>query len=96
MSEQEIFENDVKQMYEWWKSDRFALVKRPYSAQEGELVAYDDNRSVVSKRGTLHIEYPSNVQAKKLWGLLKKHYLNKTFSHTYGALDPVQGSAASS
>ena len=45
---------------------------------------------VVSKRGTIPEEYPSNVQAKKLWGILMKHKKNKTASFTYGALDPVQ------
>jgi isocitrate lyase len=47
-------------------------------------------KSVVSKRGTLKQSYASNVQAKKLWGLLQTHKANKTASFTYGALDPVQ------
>ena len=45
---------------------------------------------VVSKRGTIIEEYPSNIQAKKLWALLQKHKAAKTASFTYGALDPVQ------
>lgn len=61
------------------QSPRFAHTKRPYTAA-----------SVVSKRGTIPIEYPSNIQAKKLWGILEKHWADKTPSHTYGALDPVQ------
>jgi isocitrate lyase len=44
----------------------------------------------VSKRGTIPITYPSNIQAKKLWKLLEAHYKAQTPSHTYGALDPVQ------
>jgi isocitrate lyase len=44
----------------------------------------------VSKRGTIPLTYPSNIQAKKLFKLLEQHYNAKTPSHTYGALDPVQ------
>lgn len=56
------------------QSPRFAQTKRPYTAAD-----------VVSKRGTIKIEYPSNVQAKKLWALLSEHAKRGTTSHTYGA-----------
>ena len=56
------------------KSPRFERVKRPYTAAD-----------VVSKRGTLPIQYPSNVQGKKLWGILGEHAKRGTPSHTYGA-----------
>lgn len=52
---------------------------RPYTAEQ-----------VVSKRGTISQVYPSNEQGKKLWKTLEGHDRNKTASHTYGALDPVQ------
>ncbi|KAI5120776.1 hypothetical protein M0805_004739 [Coniferiporia weirii] len=78
-AERIAFENEVRELEQRWKGPRFARVKRPYTAEQ-----------VVSKRGTIPISYPSNVQAKKLWGLLSKHWDNKTPSHTYGALDPVQ------
>ncbi|KAG8900025.1 isocitrate lyase 1, partial [Tulasnella sp. 403] len=58
---------------------RFAGVNRPYTAAQ-----------VVSKRGTISVQYPSDLQAKKLWNLLGHHAKCKTVSHTYGALDPVQ------
>ncbi|KAJ3193101.1 Isocitrate lyase [Irineochytrium annulatum] len=77
--EQRIFQDQVAQVKQWWQSDRFKLVTRPYTAED-----------VVSKRGTLNIEYPSNAQAKKLWSVLKNHHANKTASRTYGALDPIQ------
>ncbi|EEB88042.1 hypothetical protein MPER_14356, partial [Moniliophthora perniciosa FA553] len=60
-------------------SPRFARVKRPYTAAE-----------VVAKRGTIPIQYPSNLMAKKLWNTLSEHAKRGTPSHTYGALDPVQ------
>ncbi|KAJ3257429.1 Isocitrate lyase [Boothiomyces macroporosus] len=77
--EERIFREQVQQVQQWWKKDRFRLVTRPYTAED-----------VVSKRGTLHETYASDVQAKKLWALLMKHKKNKTASFTYGALDPVQ------
>lgn len=78
-SETESFKQEVAAVEQWWKHSRFAQVKRPYTAAQ-----------VVSKRGTLPIQYPSDTQGKKLWGLLSKHWEAKTPSHTYGALDPVQ------
>ena len=53
---------------------RFKAVKRPYTAAD-----------VVSKRGTLPIQYPSNVLAKKLWKTLDAHFQKGEPSHTYGA-----------
>ncbi|KAL1743615.1 isocitrate lyase [Schizophyllum fasciatum] len=78
-NERAAFAKEVAEVEQWWKSPRFERVKRPYSAAD-----------VVSKRGTLPIQYPSNVQGKKLWGLLGEHAKRGTPSHTYGALDPVQ------
>ncbi|GJJ13325.1 Isocitrate lyase [Clathrus columnatus] len=73
------FEAEVKQVENWWKSPRFARTKRPYTAAD-----------VVSKRGTIRSQYPSDIMAKKLWSILEEHFRNGTPSHTYGALDPVQ------
>lgn len=39
----------------------------------------------MSKRGTMQIQYPSNVQAKKLYQLLKQKAAKGDCSHTYGA-----------
>ncbi|KAG9033812.1 isocitrate lyase 1 [Tulasnella sp. JGI-2019a] len=77
--EQKIFEQEVAELEKSWKHPRFARVTRPYTAAQ-----------VVSKRGTLAIQYPSDVQGKKLWSLLEQHANDGTVSHTYGALDPVQ------
>lgn len=78
-SEKARFAQEVARVEQWWKDPRFARVTRPYTAAE-----------VVAKRGTLPIQYPSNVLAKKLWSLLVHHAKHGTPSHTYGALDPVQ------
>ncbi|KAG9315929.1 isocitrate lyase family-domain-containing protein [Chiua virens] len=73
------FTAEVAQVEQWFKSPRFARVKRPYTAA-----------SVVAKRGTVPIKYPADIQGKKLFALLSEHAKNGTPSHTYGALDPVQ------
>ncbi|KAJ4491292.1 isocitrate lyase icl [Lentinula edodes] len=78
-NERAAFEAEVKQVEQWWKSPRFARVTRPYTAAD-----------VVSKRGTIKIEYPSNILAQKFFALLGEHAKRGTPSHTYGALDPVQ------
>ncbi|KAF9488944.1 isocitrate lyase [Pleurotus eryngii] len=77
--ERSAFQTEVAQVELWWKNPRFARVKRPYTAAQ-----------VVSKRGTIPIQYPSNIQGKKLWALLADHAKKGTPSHTYGALDTVQ------
>ncbi|KAF9077583.1 isocitrate lyase icl [Rhodocollybia butyracea] len=78
-NERATFQTEVRQVEEWWKSPRFARVTRPYTAAD-----------VVSKRGTIKIDYPSGIQGKKLFALLSEHAKRGTPSHTYGALDPVQ------
>ncbi|KLO14811.1 isocitrate lyase [Schizopora paradoxa] len=78
-AERAKFEQEVRELEQRWKGPRFAKVKRPYTAPQ-----------VVSKRGTIPIQYPSDLMGKKLWALLVEHWKTKTPSHTYGALDPVQ------
>jgi isocitrate lyase len=78
-NERAAFQAEVAKVEQWWKNPRFARTTRPYTAAQ-----------VVSKRGTIKIEYPSNVMAKKLWATLSEHAKRGTPSHTYGALDPVQ------
>jgi len=80
LQEEELrFQREVDEVRRWWKSDRFRLITRPYSAED-----------VVSKRGSFKTLYPSDIQAKKLWSLLQKHKRNGTASHTFGCLDPIQ------
>ena len=71
--------SSVQELEQWFKSPRFANTTRPYDASE-----------VLKLRGTILIPHGSNLMAKKLWGILKKHQQSKTCSHTFGALDPVQ------
>ncbi|GAQ84562.1 isocitrate lyase [Klebsormidium nitens] len=77
--EQRAFDAQVAEVESWWRSDRFRLVKRPYTAAQ-----------VVALRGHLRTSYASDVQAKKLWQILKHRQATRTCSRTFGALDPVQ------
>jgi len=62
-SEQETYLAEVEAVKQWWKSPRWRYTKRPFTAE-----------AIVQKRGNLKIEYPSNVQAKKLWGIMEKRF----------------------
>ena len=73
------FENRVKEIEQWFASPRFKNTTRPYDAA-----------TVAAKRGSLPIQYPSNVQAKKLWATLKRFADEKKPLLTMGAIDPVQ------
>jgi len=77
--ERAAFQAEVAEVEQWFKNPRFARTKRSYTAAQ-----------VVSKRGTIPIKYPSDVQGKKLFKLLSEHAKNGMPSHTYGALDPIQ------
>lgn len=55
-NEQQAFEDEVKQLQQWWSDSRWRYTRRPFTAEQ-----------IASKRGTIKIEYPSNAMAKKLW-----------------------------
>lgn len=57
------YAQDVQAVKNWWKDSRWRYTKRPFTAEQ-----------IVAKRGNLKIDYPSNVQAKKLWGILEQNY----------------------
>ncbi|KAL2814722.1 isocitrate lyase [Aspergillus cavernicola] len=69
---------DVQAVQNWWKDSRWRYTKRPFTAEQ-----------IVAKRGTLKVEYPSNVQAKKLWGIVEGNFQRKEASFTYGCLEPT-------
>jgi len=73
------FQTQVREIEQWWRSERFQYTTRPYTAQD-----------VAKLRGSLPQYYASNEQAKKLYAILRRHQANKTCSRTFGALDPVQ------
>lgn len=61
--EEQSYQDDVAAVKEWWTGDRWRYTKRPYTAEQ-----------IVQKRGNLTIDYPSNVQSKKLWSIIEKRH----------------------
>jgi isocitrate lyase len=77
-TEDELFAKEVEQVKAWWSDPRWRHTKRPFTAEQ-----------IVSKRGHLKIEYPSNEQSKKLWNILEHRFETKDASYTYGCLEPT-------
>ena len=61
--EERKYQQDVEAVKQWWTDSRWRYTKRPFTAEQ-----------IVQKRGTIKIEYPSNVQAKKLWNLVEGRF----------------------
>ncbi|KAI0395405.1 isocitrate lyase family protein [Xylariaceae sp. FL0594] len=76
--EDELFAKEVEAVKKWWSDSRWRYTKRPFTAEQ-----------IVSKRGHLPIEYPSNTQSKKLWKILENRFRNRDASYTYGCLEPT-------
>ncbi|RMZ91814.1 hypothetical protein DV736_g940, partial [Chaetothyriales sp. CBS 134916] len=76
--EEQKYLQDVEAVKKWWTDSRWRYTKRPYTAEQ-----------IVQKRGTIKIEYPSNIQAKKLWKMVEERFATKTVSATYGCLEPT-------
>ncbi|KAI3322449.1 isocitrate lyase family protein [Xylariaceae sp. AK1471] len=76
--EDELFAKEVEAVKKWWSDPRWRYTKRPFTAEQ-----------IVSKRGHLPIEYPSNAQSKKLWKILESRFKNRDASYTYGCLEPT-------
>ncbi|TID20870.1 gb [Venturia nashicola] len=77
-AEEQQYQAEVAAVKKWWTDDRWRQTKRPFTAEQ-----------IVAKRGNLKIDYPSNVQSKKLWKIVEERWRNKEASFTYGCLDPV-------
>ncbi|QKX63598.1 uncharacterized protein TRUGW13939_10769 [Talaromyces rugulosus] len=77
-AEDQKYLDEVNAVKQWWSDSRWRYTKRPFTAEQ-----------IVAKRGTLKVEYPSNVQSKKLWKLLEERFNTKTASFTYGCLEPT-------
>lgn len=62
-TEDELFAREVEEVKRWWSDSRWRYTKRPFTPEQ-----------IVSKRGNLKIEYPSNTQSKKLWNILEGRF----------------------
>ncbi|KAK6854521.1 isocitrate lyase [Apiospora arundinis] len=76
--EDELFRKEVEEVQKWWTDSRWRYTKRPFTAEQ-----------IVSKRGHLKVEYPSNAQSKKLWKILEGRFQSRDASYTYGCLEPT-------
>lgn len=70
-SEDALYEQQIKDVKEWWASPRYEGIKRPYTVE-----------AVVSKRGSLQQVYPSSIMARKLFNLLKDRAVKGEPVHT--------------
>lgn len=61
--EDQPYDDEVKAVKQWWTNSRWRYTNRPFTAEQ-----------IVMKRGNLKIEYPSNVQSKKLWKILEERH----------------------
>lgn len=77
-TEEQRYLDEVAEVKKWWADERWRYTKRSFTAEQ-----------IVAKRGNLKIEYPSNVQSKKLWKILEGRFKNKDASYTYGCLEPT-------
>ena len=62
-AEDAAFAEEIAALKRWWQDDRWRATRRPYTPEQ-----------IVSKRGSLKIEYPSNAQSKKLWSILEGRF----------------------
>mmetsp|Transcript_1499 Transcript_1499/g.4669 ORF Transcript_1499/g.4669 Transcript_1499/m.4669 type:complete len:521 (-) Transcript_1499:76-1638(-) len=78
-SEEAQFAAAVQDIEKWWTKPRFQFTKRPYGADK-----------VAAFRGTLTPELASNHTAMKLYDIMRTRFQQRSYVHTFGALDPVQ------
>ena len=62
-AEEQQFQDEVKQLKQWWSDPRWRYTRRPYTAEQ-----------IANKRGNLKIEYASNAMSKKLWKVVEKRF----------------------
>lgn len=61
--EEQRFQEEIKQLEQWWSEPRWRFTKRPFTAEQ-----------IASKRGNIKIDYPSNQMAKKLWNIVETRF----------------------
>lgn len=62
-AEEQQFQDEVKQLKQWWTDSRWRFTRRPYTAEQ-----------IANKRGNLKIEFASNAMSKKMWGIVEKRF----------------------
>jgi len=80
--------NEAAEIDQWWKTSRWQHTSRPYSALDVASL-----RPSPEARGNRHTSPKttfSSAQSEKLHSLLTSLHARGGYSHTFGALDPVQ------
>ena len=80
--------NEAAEIDQWWKTSRWQHTSRPYSALDVASL-----RPSPEARGNGHTSPKttfSSAQSEKLHSLLTSLHARGGYSHTFGALDPVQ------
>lgn len=62
-SEEQRYQEEVKELKQWWTDSRWRYTRRPFTAEQ-----------IVQKRGNLKIEYPSNAMSKKMWKTVEERF----------------------
>lgn len=76
--EQQQFEQEVKDLKQWWTDSRWRYTRRPYTAEQ-----------IVTKRGSIKLSYPSNDMSKKLWNTVEQRF--KVCTHKYSGEQIAMG-----
>lgn len=87
-SEYDSLKADASQIEQWWSNDRWKHTKRIYSAMD--VASLRTSAASRDQEGRAPNSSFSNTQSEKLYDLLQKLYRVGGYSHTFGALDPVQ------
>lgn len=80
-------QKEAQSVEEWFASSRFAHTLRPYSAMD--VVSLRPSPQARCGSVSPNCEY-SNASSEKLYSLLHNLHASGGYSHTFGALDPVQ------
>lgn len=62
-AEEQKYQQEVKDVKQWWTDSRWRHTRRPYTAEQ-----------IVQKRGTIKVDFPSNTQSKKLWDIVESRF----------------------
>jgi isocitrate lyase len=77
--EERMLDEEIRNIEEWWRSERFTFTKRPYTAKD-----------VAVLRGTIMSKPIAGYVSTKLYNMLRSSFQKGQFNHTFGALDTVQ------
>ena len=78
-NEAKLLNEQAVEIEDWFKSERFAHLKRHYNAKD-----------VASLRPSIPLVTPSHYLSRKLYNMLRANFNNKSSTRTFGALDTVQ------